>query len=168
MTRNLSTWAGILLFAGCTNHMPVRGDLAPAATQMLGSGPYSKCTTRHDGLRGCWANAGDTISYMYQDPTGQVLAVGQYWRVAPATAIAVFDSLLAELNSSRASETARKCDREDTAWKIRDRRSMTARSFSAVVLATPKVDLQVSPYIQRVTQTGAAECEGLYPLPLPR
>lgn len=165
--KNLSTWAAILLFSACAPQAGVHGDLAPAAEQLLGPGPYSKCTT-HDRLRGCWTNAGDTISYMYHDSSGQVLAVGQYWRVAPANALAAFDSLIAELNESHAQTTVRNCDREDTAWKIRDRRWTTSHSHSALVLAIPRVDLQVSPYIQHVTQIGPAECERFYPLPLPR
>lgn len=168
MLRALLACVAILIHAGCTNHTALSGELGPAAEQLLGSGPYSGCTMRHDGLRGCWTNAGDTISYMYQDETGRVLALGQYWRVAPTNANAVFDSLAAELNTSHAGVTVRNCDRENSGWTVRDRRWTEASSRSVLVLATPKVDLQVLPYIQRVIQIGLADCERLHPLPLPR
>lgn len=161
------------LTVGCLRPPALRGELAPAADAMMGSARHIHCPvvlphSEAGSVRGCWARVGDTVAYRYTGLDGTVFTAGQQWLIeAEADAMVTFDSLANVLVREHGPPSLR-CDREDSAWQLRDWRWNLGMQHQALLVAIPKVDLQTQPYLQRVTQLGRSTCDQYYSVPFAR
>jgi hypothetical protein len=168
----LVMWGTFYTMIGCGKGPPLRGELAPVAHQFVGPERRVQCpvVSNHPTfgrIRGCWTETGDTVAYYYSDASDRVVSAGRRWPVDSANAVTVFDSL-AQTLTVQFGDPARKCDRRQAGWVIRDLRWSADNYHRALILNMPTENLQVDPFFLSAAQLNAPACEVHYSVPLPR